>query len=200
MLYGISIPMESVHYNPAMLIGYERSTPLPDSYRMIKLTNSILGGMDPETFALVTEIDGIQHVLNEAHDVDWDYLPPPVRDMRNYVFQVHASFEQSMQLVITYHHLKRPYTSHSLLLEQITFEGKMKIVAADAPLFPLREAKKLNLLRNELAHKAGERLRQAYDDQTRLKVYRFLKRSNARLNEFWTPLQRATGPAVNHIA
>lgn len=144
--------------------------------------------MNPQSpQAILTEIQQIQRELDESHDTDIDYLPLYIKDLRNYIFQVHAAFEQSMKTLIIMNYLQhdKPYKSHILLLEQISFEGKMRIVAPISPLFPLKNAKQLNHLRNSFAHQEGESLRQTYNDLTRLKVLRFLKRCNQKLNDFW---------------
>lgn len=143
--------------------------------------------MSPEMQALVAEIKQIQLTLDQAHDVDMDYLPPLVRDLRNYIFQVHASYEQSLQLLIIQHYFVqgRPYDEYLQVLENITFEGKLKIVSLYEPAFPLRSAKKLNFIRNDFAHKNGMQLRQAFDDRDRLKVYKYLMKCHERHWDFW---------------
>lgn len=136
---------------------------------------------------LKSEIEAVKHELDESHDQDPDFLPIAIRELRTYVFQIHASFEQSLQnlIALSYLNAEKPYDTKLFILEQITFEGKMKLIKPLYPDFPIKTAKKINILRNEFAHKQGQSIREAYGDNERLKVFRFLKKSNDKLNAFW---------------
>lgn len=145
--------------------------------------------MPPERQAIVDEINQIIQRLETVNDISPYYLGPLQRKLRDYVYQEHAEYERSMETLIINRYLKQQtYEDKLLLLEQISFDGKMKLVENDSPHFPLREAKKLNIIRNLFAHKNGRDIRNTYNtDEKLLKIYKFLDKVQTKLDDFWTP-------------
>lgn len=142
------------------------------------------------------EIKEIQTLLNHSHDTDPDYFPPELNKIKLHIFQIHASYERSLQILIMLNYFpnNKKYGEYEPLFEQITFDGKAKIVEIGHPQFPLVTAKKLNLIRNEFTHKKGMILREKYWPTKRMhKLYKFLKKAHDESNDFWASWQKSMG-------
>jgi len=144
--------------------------------------------MTPELRQLVADIEAIKHKLDQSHDTDRDYLPPLLRELRTYIFQVHASFETSLEIIIWKDYLRTPknFWDFGDLFERMSFEDKRRIVHSLHDDFPNRLTVKLNELRNVFAHKKGETVRNGYNvDAKRLEAYKLLEEAHNALNNFF---------------
>lgn len=143
--------------------------------------------MDLELKKIIAEIDDIKRKLDHSHETDQDYLPKILHELRAYIFQVHASYETSLEIMIWKNYLKtsRNFWDFEKLFELLSFNDKQRIVHSEFPSFPSTFCTKINELRNSFAHKRGEILRNEYDDRKRLEVYRLLKESHDALNNFF---------------
>lgn len=150
--------------------------------------------MTPEQIQVLADIETIQHKLDQSHDTDPDYLPPLLRKLRTYVFQVHASFETILEIIIWKDYLKssEPYGSFTLLFERLGFYDKQKIVHKIHVDFPNSVTTKLNELRNTFAHQKGETLRNTYNtDVKNLEAYQLLGQAHDELNAWFAARQAA---------
>jgi hypothetical protein len=144
--------------------------------------------MPPEVQQLVNEIATIKQKLDQSHDTDRDYLPPLLRELRTYIFQVHANYETSMEIIIWKDYLKssKNFWDFDALFERMTFEDKRRLVRSMHSDFPNRLTVKLNDLRNVFAHRKGEAVRNGYnDDAKRLEAYKLLEEAHDSLNDFF---------------
>ncbi len=144
----------------------------------------------------IGEIKQIQQELDFAHDTDPNYISPLIKELRNHIFQLHTSYEQSMELVIKSHYVKSNISIEATrpLFEQITFSGKLKIIRNLDPKFPVAQAESVNKLRNKFAHKKGAEIRSLVpDDSERLSSYRKLKEAFDELNSFWAAVSDNNG-------
>jgi hypothetical protein len=144
--------------------------------------------MSPELQRIINAIEEIKHRLDQSHDTDRDYLPPLLRELRAYIFQVHASYETSMELVIWKDYLKTPknFWDFGKLFERMTFEDKRRIVHSLHDDFPNRHTVRVNELRNVFAHRKGEAVRNEYNEDTkRLDAYELLDEAHDALNDFF---------------
>jgi hypothetical protein len=144
--------------------------------------------MNPNLQKLISTIETIKHKLDQSHDTDRDYLPPLLRELRAYIFQVHASYETSMEIIIWRDYLKTPknFWDFGALFERMTFEDKRRIVHSLHDEFPNRLTVRLNELRNVFAHKKGETVRSEYNEDTkRLEAYELLEEAHDALNDFF---------------
>ena len=144
---------------------------------------------------MMREIEEIQSALSDSHDTDPDYFPPTLNKVRLHVLQIHANYERSTQALIALDYLKVSNPSRNdPLFAQMTFEGKTKLLETNHPSFPLKRAKRLNILRNKLVHKRGMELRDTYKSTESIyKLYKFLRRANDGLNDFWLAWQKSMG-------
>jgi hypothetical protein len=144
--------------------------------------------MEAEKEKILNEIKSIQQSLDHSHDMDPDYLPPELRELKDYIFRVHAAYEKSLEMAMWRSYLKptQTYGTFSLLFERMTFYDKQVIVHSVHPTFPNKLTTKLNELRNFFVHKKGTTIREKYStNQALLDVYRLLKESHDALNNFW---------------
>ena len=144
-----------------------------------------------DTKDIVNEIQRIKLRFDESHDTNPDYISPFIKELRQYVFQIHASYEQSMEIIIKGQFLRDnvTYDAARPLFDELSFYSKLKIVAPLKKDFPRKTADKLNRLRNDFAHKKGMALRDKYSNGqnpvTRLmEEYQFLEVANDELNYF----------------
>lgn len=148
--------------------------------------------MTPEMQQLVADIEAIKHKLNQSNDTDPDYMSPLLKELRNYVLQVHASFERSLEIIIWKDYLKssESFWHFTDLFERMTFEDKRRIAHKLQPDFPNRVTVKLNELRNFFAHQRGELIRNTYnDDHKRLEAFEFLEEAHDAQNAFFAARQ-----------
>ena len=148
--------------------------------------------MSPEQREILANIETVQRKLDLSHDTDPDYMPPLLKKLRTYVFQVHASFETSLEIIIWKDYLKssEPYGSFSLLFERLDFYSKQKVVHKIHADFPNSTTAKLNELRNIFAHQKGETLRNTYDtDAKLLEAYELLEQAHDALNAWFASRQ-----------
>jgi hypothetical protein len=144
--------------------------------------------MSPDLQKQINAIETIKHKLDQSHDTDRDYLPPLLRELRAYIFQVHASYETSMEITIWKDYLQTPksFWDFGVLFERMTFEDKRRIVHSLHDDFPNRLTIRLNELRNVFAHKKGETVRSEYNkDIKRLEAYELLEEAHDALNDFF---------------
>lgn len=147
--------------------------------------------MDPGARQTIEDIGRIKYKLDESHDTDKDYMPPLLKELRTYVFQVHANFEFSLEMIVWKDYLAtdKAHGELSLLFEKMSFYDKQRIVHKQDANFPNTITTKLNELRNHFAHQRGQALRDEYrGDQARLDAYKLLEEAHDKLNNYW--LQR----------
>lgn len=147
--------------------------------------------MSPDARRIAADIGRIKYKLDESHDTDQDYMPPLLKELRTYIFQVHANFEFSLEMIIWKDYLatSKPHSDFSLLFEKMSFYDKQRIVHKQDVNFPNAITTRLNELRNHFAHQRGQLLRDEYRlDQVRLDAYKLLEEAHDTLNDYW--LQR----------
>ncbi|GAA2049012.1 hypothetical protein GCM10009839_63490 [Catenulispora yoronensis] len=156
---------------------------------------------------IVSEVERIKRKFDELNDADpEDYLPPLLNELRKYIFQIHASYERSLELLllIDFFNGYIEYESGATVLDELSFFSKLKLVHKAHPKFPHRLAEKLNKLRNDFAHKKGSTLRAGWnDDQKRMEEFQFLEKAHDELESFWkeyVKLKKADqGVVAEHI-
>lgn len=137
---------------------------------------------------LVNEIKRIKYKLEKSHSEDTIlYIPPQLRELRNYIFQVHSDYELSLEIIIKGNYLNdKPFELFHELFAQITFAGKLKITRQFASDFPRKAAEEVNNLRNDFAHKKGSELYCEHMDESELlDIYKKLEKAHDKLNTYW---------------
>jgi hypothetical protein len=151
--------------------------------------------MPPETRQILADINTIKDKLDRSNDTDPNFWSQELKELRIYIFQVHASHEMSIELIIYKDYLKssKPFWDFLAMFERMTFEDKLRLVRKIHNDFPNRETVKLNELRNVFAHQKGETIRNAYNSPTkRLEAYQVLERAHDTLNAWFATRQAAT--------
>lgn len=137
------------------------------------------------------EIENIKNYLNEAEDIDPDYMGRELKEIQNYAIITHGHAERCMETLIlkqiknqiekTMGEFKKAedwYPLHKKLeplLESLSYREKLSILEdhywnksnSDELIKSLKKSlKKVNKLRNEFAHPKGMKLRNKYNYQT----------------------------------